>query len=185
MEQKESFVIPGEVVKTNKRLGYGLYTEGGAVYSSVVGNLKESVDKAFIEPENIVVEVRRSDTIIGEIEVVRDKAVVVKILKIVGKQRSLPTGGMGIIRVMDISSGYTENARDEFKIGDVIKAEVTQILPNDIILTTKNPNLGVVEGYCSHCRGILKLDNGRLVCTVCGKTEKRKTSRDYLLKEGE
>ena len=185
MEQKENFVVPGEAVKTDKRLGYGLYTEGGATYSSVVGNMKESTDKAFVEPENNVVEIRRGETVIGTIEVVRDKAVVVKILKVVGKQRSLPTESMGIIRVMDISSGYTESAKDEFKIGDVIKAEVTQILPNDIILTTKNPNLGVIEGYCSNCRGILKSDSGKLVCTVCGKTEKRKTSRDYLLKEGE
>ncbi|MBN2517493.1 MAG: exosome complex RNA-binding protein Csl4 [Candidatus Altiarchaeota archaeon] len=185
MEQEEGFVIPGQMVKTDKRPGHGLYAEKGNVYSALVGNMKESTDKAFVEPGNSIVEVKRGDTIIGTIETVRDKAVVVKILKVVGKQRALPTGGFGIIRVMDIANGYTENAKDEFKIGDVIKAEVAEVLPNDTILTTKSPNLGVIEGYCSSCRGILKSEAGKLVCTVCSKVERRKVSRDYLLKEGE
>lgn len=183
--EKEEFVVPGQVVKTDKRLGHGLYSEGGGVYSSLTGTLKESPDKAFVEPNNSIVEVRGGDTVIGSVEAVRDKIVVVKILKVVGKQRSLPTEDFGIIKVMDIAQGYTESAKDEFKIGDIVKAEVSQVLPNDVILTTKGANLGVIEGYCSQCRGILNLDKERLVCAVCGKVEKRKTSRDYLIKSEE
>jgi exosome complex RNA-binding protein Csl4 len=178
--EKEEFVIPGQAIKTDKRLGYGLYTEGGNIYSSVTGTLKESPDKAFVEPTNSIVEVKRGDTVIGSVETVRDKIVVVKIMKVVGKQRSLPTEDYGIIKVMDIAQGYTESAKDEFKIGDIVKAEVSEVLPNDVILTTKGANLGVIEGYCSECRGILKSENGKLACTVCGRVEKRKTSRDYL-----
>jgi exosome complex component CSL4 len=107
----------------------------------------------------------------------------VRILKVVGKHRTLPTEPFGVIRVMDIAPRYTERASDEFKIGDVIRAEVAQVLPNDVVLTTKSPNLGVIEGYCSKCRGILEMQGEKLVCSVCGKSDPRKVSNDYLIKK--
>jgi len=176
-------VLPGQEVKTDKRLGYGLYSEGGKTYASVVGDMKESPDRSFVEPENSIVEVKRGDTVICAVESVKDKVVLVKVLKVVGKKRSLPREDYGVIRVMDISSGYTDSAKDEFKIGDFIKAEVKQVLPNDIILTTKGNNLGVIEGYCSECRGILEMKDNKLVCNNCGKENPRKVSADYLVKE--
>ncbi len=177
----EKFVMPGEVVETDKKMGYGLYNEEGKVYAALAGNVKEAGEMMFIESGNPIVEIKKGDHVIASVENVKEKVVLVKILKVVGKQRSLPTEDFGVIRVMDIAPGYTEKASDEFKIGDIIKAEVAQVLPDDVILTTKSPNLGVIEGYCSQCRGILQMKDGKLVCSVCGKSERRKTSRDYLL----
>jgi len=179
----EKSVLPGDEVKTDKRLGYGLYSEGGKTYASVMGEFKETGDKAVVEPENSVVEVQVGDTVICSVESVKDKVVLVKVMKVVGKKRSLPREDYGVIRVMDISSGYTESAKDEFKIGDFIKAEVKEVLPNDIILSTKSPNMGVIEGYCDECRGILDAKGEKLVCENCGKENRRKVSRDYLVKE--
>lgn len=174
-------VMPGDAVDAGKRPGSGLYTEGGKTYASVAGLVKEAGDQTVVESKNPVVEIRNGDTVIASVESTKEKVVLVKILKVVGKQRSLPTEDYGVIRVMDIAPRYTEKASDEFKIGDIIKAEVMQVLPNDVILTTKSPNLGVIEGYCSHDRGILRMDGDRLVCSICGRTERRKASRDYLL----
>jgi exosome complex component CSL4 len=173
--------MPGDVVETTKKAGFGLYTEEGKTYAALAGSLKEGSDSATVESKNPVVEIHRGDHIIASVENVKEKVVLVKILKVVGKQRTLPTEDFGVVRVMDIAPGYTEKASDEFKIGDIIKAEVAQVLPDDVILTTKSPNLGVIEAYCSQCRGILQMKDGKLVCSVCGKTERRKTSRDYLL----
>lgn len=180
----ENFVMPGDVVKTDKKIGPGLYNEGGAVYAAVAGSLKDLGDKVAVEARNPVVEIRNGDVVIASVESVKEKVVLVKILKVVGKQRTLPTEDYGVVRVMDIAQGYTERASDEFKVGDIIKAEVAQVLPDDVLLTTKGPNLGVIEGYCSQCRGILKMEGEKLVCSICGKTERRKTSRDYLLVKG-
>jgi exosome complex component CSL4 len=177
----EKIVLPGDVVKTDKRPGTGLYTENGVVYSSAAGVLNEGDDKTSVEPMNPVVELHKGDTVICTVENVKDKIVLVKIMKVVGKNRTLPNEDFGVVRVMDIASGYTDRASDEFKIGDIIKAEVLQVLPDDVVMTTKGPNLGVIEGYCSKCRSILEMDGDQLVCSVCGKKEKRKTSRDYLI----
>jgi len=177
----EKIVMPGEILETDKKAGYGVYAEGGKLYSSLAGSLKEGADNVSVESGNAVVEIKKGDHVIASVEKVKEKVVLVKILKVVGKQRSLPTEDYGVIRVMDIAPGYTEKASDEYKIGDILKAEVAQVLPDDVILTTKSPNLGVIEGYCSQCRGILQMKDGKLVCSICGKTERRKTSRDYLL----
>lgn len=177
----EKFVMPGEVVTTDKKAGFGLYSEDGKTYAALAGNVKEAGDSVIVESGNPIVEIKRGDNVIASVENVKEKVVLVKILKVVGKQRSLPTEDYGVIRVMDIAPGYTEKASDEYKIGDIIKAEVAQVLPDDVILTTKSPNLGVIEGYCSQCRGILQMKDGKLVCSICGKNERRKTSRDYLL----
>jgi len=177
----DRFVMPGDVVETTKKAGFGLYSEDGKVIAALAGALKEVGDSVTVESGNPVVEIRKGDHVIASVENVKEKVVLVKILKVVGKQRTLPTEDYGVIRVMDIAPGYTEKASDEFKIGDVIKAEVAQVLPDDVILTTKSPNLGVIEGYCSQCRGILQMKDGKLVCSICGRTERRKTSRDYLL----
>ncbi len=178
----EKFVTPGDEVKTEKKPGSGLYEEGGKKFALAAGTLKEGDREAFVEPINPPVDVKKGDTVIVSVESARDKIVLVKMLKVVGKQRTLPTRGIGVIRVMDISPGYTDRASDEFKAGDVVKAEVAEVLPDDVVMTTKGPNLGVIEGYCAHCRGILRMEGeGKLVCTVCGKPAKRKASRDYLI----
>lgn len=181
----EKFVMPGEVVKTQKKVGSGLYTEDGQTYAALTGTLKESEDRASVEPINPLVEIHRGDTVIASVESIKgEKVVLVKILKVVGKQRTLPTEDFGVIRVMDIAPGYTEKASDEFKIGDIVKTEVLDVLPDDVVMTTKGPNLGVIEGYCSKCRSILEMDGDKLVCSICGRTERRKVSKDYLIKKG-
>ena len=180
------FVIPGDPVKTEKKPGQGLYSEGGHVFAATAGMFKENESGAMVDATNPIVEVKRGDTVIVSVESVKEKVVLVKVMKVVGKQRALPTEDFGVIRVMDIAPGYTEKASDEFKVGDIVKAEVLQVLPNDIVMTTKGPTLGVIEGYCSECRGMLEQDKeGKLVCNICGRTDRRKLSRDYLVKKGE
>ncbi len=182
----EKFVIPGDVVKTQKGTGPGLYTENGQTYAALAGILKEDDKMVSVESINPLVEVHEGDTVIASVEAIKgEKVVLVKILKVVGKQRTLPTEDYGVIRVMDIAPGYTEKASDEFKVGDIVKAEVMYVLPDDIILTTKGPNLGVIEGYCSRCRSILRMKGDRLFCDICDRFERRKVSRDYLIKKGE
>jgi exosome complex component CSL4 len=179
----DKFVLPGELIKTDKKIGSGAYNEDGKVYASVAGVVKEDEIIVTVEAKNQLVSLHRGDLVIASVEGVKEKVVLVKIKKVVGKNRTLPTEDFGVIRVMDIAPRYTERASDEFKVGDIIKAEVVQVLPNDVIMTTKGPNLGVIEGYCGRCRGILELDGEKLTCSICGKDEKRKISRDYLLKK--
>ncbi len=181
----EKLVMPGEVIKTKKKPGAGVYEENGALYAAVTGTLVEGDEKVTVEAGNPLNTLQRGDEVIVTVESVKEKIVLVKIMKTVGKQRSLPDEPFGVIRVMDIAPRYTEKASDEFKVGDIVKAEIAQIVPNDVIMTTKNPNLGVIEGYCEYDRGLLRMEGDKLVCTICGKTNRRKTSSDYLLKKEE
>jgi len=52
-------------------------------------------------------------------------------------------------------------------------------------LSTVNKELGVMKAYCGNCRTVLKVDNGKLKCPKCERTETRKLSsrlrnRHYL-----
>jgi len=178
------FVLPGEAVNVDKKLGYGLYSEGDKVYSSVPGVLKDLPGKTIVEPSNSITEVKNNDVVICSVEITRDKVVVCRILKVVGKQRGIATDVTGVIKVMDIDSGYVESAKEEFKIGDMVKAKVVQIpTTGDVSLATKGKELGVIEGFCSECRSLLLLDGEKLVCSNCGKVAHRKVSGDYLIKK--
>lgn len=68
---------------------------------------------------------------------------------------------------------------DVVRPGDYVKAKV---LNNSIPyqLTLKEPDLGVVEAYCSVCGGLLYRSGDVLVCSLCGNREKRKTSLSYI-----
>lgn len=185
MQEKEGseFVVPGQLIESDKQPGQGVYKEGGKTYASVVGEVKNLSERVFVKPSNEVVELQRGDAVIGNVETVRDKMVVVRILKVVGKSRTLPTERFGVVKITDISNSYIDKAQDEFKIGDVVKALVVQVLPNDVLLSTKKGEMGVIEAYCSQCRGLLELADGKLVCSVCGKSERRRMSSDYLIKK--
>ena len=75
-----------------------------------------------------------------------------------------------------------ERLSDLFKIGDILETRVAEVMAYGIDLTTKDPELGVIKGYCTKCRGSLQLFGETLKCVACGNPEDRKISSNYTVK---
>jgi len=87
-----------------------------------------------------------------------------------------------MLPIRNVSRQYVESLRDNFRIGDLIKAKIARAGPLGIDLTTAEPGLGVIKAFCTRCRHPLHLFGRTLKCLGCGHTERRKVSKDYLLK---
>ena len=65
------------------------------------------------------------------------------------------------------------------RTGDIIRAKVISEKNQIYHLTTVEPDLGVVYGFCSRCGNLLEQKHRDMHCTKCGNIEDRKTALDY------
>jgi len=87
-----------------------------------------------------------------------------------------------MLPIRNVSTRYVERLKDEFKIGDLIKAKVVKASSLGIDLATDDFSFGVVKAFCSKCRHPLQLFGQSLRCLNCGSSERRKVSSDYFVK---
>jgi len=183
----KKMVLPGEELSTAEEFenGENTFESKDMIYSDSVGEVK-------FDPANYEVKVVKKKTvklfhpgtrIYGKITGIRKSSVSVKILEAYdGKEPRVFSKSRASIMISVVSSDYVKNLRDNFRIGDIIVAEVEEVKPYGINLKTNKPELGVVKAYCSKCRKPMQLSNGKLMCTGCGSIEQRKLSSEYSLK---
>jgi len=182
---KESgrFVVPGErlgVIEEFTPDERGTYTEGGVVYSKIVGRtLLDVLNKQVsVYPLARRVSVPRPGSVVtGQVSGVQSKQATVRIMKI-GK-RDISGFFTGLLHISDVSPGYVETMFDVCKLGDILRARVVSDKNRTYHLSTADIDLGVVYALCSECGGILVLQGQRLRCPNCGKAERRKFVLDY------
>ena len=187
VELTKKIVLPGEELSTAEEFeeGENTFEENDLVYS-------DSVGVAEFDPKNYRVKVVKKKsvklfhpgtTVYGIVTGVRKNSVHVKILEAYDKKVArIFTKSNASIMISAISRDYVKNIHDQFKIGDIVKAEVADVKPYGVNLRTDKPELGVVRAYCSKCRKPLHLSHGKLMCTSCGSIENRKLSSEYSLK---
>jgi exosome complex component CSL4 len=180
MEAK--MVLPGDQIATAEEFepGEGTYERDGLVFASTPGVL-------VLDPENRVAKVRAfnppaelkiGDIVYGVIDDIRGMMATATILAIHGRPRQISGESDGTIHISNVSEEYTEDIRDMYRLGDIIRAKVIQVKPS-VQLTTAEPILGVVKALCSVCRGPLELRGRDLYCPRDERTERRKLAADY------
>jgi exosome complex component CSL4 len=180
MEPK--MVLPGDEIAVAEEFepGEGTYERGGLVFASTPGVL-------YLDPENRVAKVRPfnppaelkvGDIVYGVVDDIRGMMATASILAIHGRPRQISGESQGTIHISNVSEEYTEDIRDMYRLGDVIRAKVIQVKPS-VQLTTAEPTLGVVKALCSICRGPLELRGRELYCPRDERTERRKLAADY------
>lgn len=183
----KKIVMPGDELSTAEEFedGENTFQEHDTVFS-------DSMGEAEFDSKNYEVRVRKRKNvklfhpgtrIYGVVTGVRKSSVSIKILEAYdGKEPRVFTRSHASIMISAISRDYVKNIRGEFKIGDIVVAEVEDVKPYGTNLRTNKPNLGVLRAYCTKCRRPLHLSHGKLMCTGCGSIEQRKLSSDYSLK---
>lgn len=178
----EKFVVPGEIVATAEEFvpGLGTYESDGKIIASEAGSLVLDVknNTAYVTPRNPVTEPKKKDRVLAAISDVKSSMAICDILSIEGVSRQITGDTEATLHVSTISSQYVETVSSAVRVGDVIRAEVTQAQPSTQ-LTTVNGHLGVVLAHCGRCKNVLKLKEKSLYCDECERYEKRKIADDY------
>ncbi|CAB48976.1 exosome complex RNA-binding protein Csl4 [Pyrococcus abyssi] len=179
------FVLPGDYLGVIEEYlpGEGVIVEDGNLYSARAGWVKINKDKVEIslEPASSVPPIpKKGDIVYARVIDVKQQAVLLRMIKIEGQEnREIATSKLAGIHISQVKDGFVEDLRNEFKIGDIVRARVIADEKSPIQLTTKDPDLGVVYALCSKCRTPLVRKGNQLVCPRCGNVETRKISTLY------
>ena len=180
MEAK--MVLPGDQIAVAEEFepGQGTYERNGLVFASTPGVLQLDVQNrvARVRPFNPPAELQVGDIVYGVVDDIRGMMATATVSAIHGRDRQISGENEGTIHISNVSEEYTEDIRDMYHLGDIIRAKVVQVKPS-VQLTTAEPDLGVVKAFCGQCRGTLELRGRDLFCPRCELTERRKLARDY------
>jgi exosome complex component CSL4 len=179
---KSRIVIPGEEIATTEEFlaGDGTYESKGKIFSSFLGtvNLDTGEKVASVEPINPLVLLKPEDIVIARVTDVRSSMVIADVVRVEGRDRKITGETMGALHISKISQGYTEDVRREYRIGDIIRAQVEQVKPS-LQLFTGREDLGVLLALCTRCRMPLVKKDENLFCKNCQRTEMRRASPEY------
>ncbi len=180
MEAK--MVLPGDQIAVAEEFepGEGTYERNGLVFAATPGVLLlDAANRvARVRAFNPPAELHVGDIVYGVVDDIRGMMATATILAIHGRTRQISGESEGTIHISNVSEDYTEDIRDMYRLGDVIRAKVIQVKPS-LQLTTAEANLGVVKALCSVCRGPLEMRGRELYCPRDERTERRKLAADY------
>ncbi|MDD5473215.1 MAG: exosome complex RNA-binding protein Csl4 [Candidatus Methanoperedens sp.] len=181
--EKGKTVFPGELIGTCEEFAprSGTYVDKGNIYAAVSGIVKINPKELSISVSpvtNTPPYLQVGDIVIGQVTDVKDSVALVEIAGIKGKgEREIVNADQAAIHVSNVKDAYVKELYYEFAPFDIVKARVIDM--RNMRLTTVNKELGVMKAYCGNCRTVLKIDNGKLKCPKCERTETRKLSSDY------
>lgn len=181
--EEGKFVLPGDLIGTSEEFTakQGSFEYKGNIYASVTGIVKINEKERLISVfpvTNTPSYLHVGDIVIGRVVGVKGSFVLVEIAHIKGKgEREIVNIENAVIHVSNVKDAYVKDMYNEFAPFDIVKAEVIDL--KSMHLSTISKELGVMKAYCSHCRTVLRIDNGKLKCPVCGRIETRKLSSHY------
>jgi len=137
---------------------------------------------AKVSSQKSVRNMKPGDEVYGIITDVMDSKALVAVVPISDDKRiRFSPGDTAALRVQDIADRYVKFVKDEFRVGDLIRARVVSTT-NGIDLTTQgSSDYGVIKAFCSKCRNVLVLKENKLMCRDCERPETRKLSKYYLV----
>lgn len=175
-------VMPGEEIATSEEFvaGEGTYEREGKILASVTGRVE--LDKgemvARVKGLNPPRLLNVGDTILGEVTDVRGTMVNIQSIAPEEDGRRMTGQDMGTIHISKVTDGRSDDLRELFRLGDVVRAKVIQVKPS-LQLTTAGPDLGVLKAFCTKCRAPMTLKKAELTCDNCERTERRKLAKGY------
>ena len=167
--------VPGEAITTEEEFSAGNQTfeENGVIKASVLGRaVFDDINREVSISGNAINTAGVGDIVFGRVAFVKDSMVVIDLVKGENGKKIIVTKGQLPIR--NVAHGYISNLKQYFKVGDSVKAKISEIKDSIADLETKDTGLGVIMAFCSTCRKELKYSNGKMACFNCGNVEQRK-----------
>lgn len=179
--------LPGEpICKEEEYLAHkGVYVdENGVVRATTVGELvyDNANRRILVKPVKELKIPKAGEIVVGYVDSMRDD---VAFIKIVGYDltKTFKHSFTGVLHISQVVDTRGDTLYNYMRLGDLVKVKVlNSYIP--ILVTAKEPKLGVMLAFCSKCGSELYRDGHKLKCGVCGNTETRKTSLDYMKNRG-
>jgi len=183
---RKKVVIPGEMLAIAEEFTAceNAFQEGEKIYASTIGvaEYDKKSHEVRVQGRKNVKPFAPGCRVIGQVLAVRKSRVLVKLFEAMeGPEPRVLTQSYATLFISNVDNRFVEDLTQEFKIGDIIAAEIDSIKPYGLYLRTDKPSLGVIRAYCSKCRAPLYLKDNKLFCKRCGSIEKRKLSVEYTL----
>jgi len=177
----KKFVVPGDFVGTEEEFlpGEGTFVEQEKIYSAITGDSTEAARKLSVMQKRPLRALSIGTTIIGRVENVVEPIALVSMLIGEGEHRYGETDDYAVLHASMIRKGFVKNVRDEYKIGDIIRAKIVDMRNGEMRLSTDADNLGAIKAFCAACRHPLKVESGIIQCESCGNKDNRKLANDY------
>jgi exosome complex component CSL4 len=180
---KHKLVMPGDQLSTSEELlpGDGTFEENGIIRAARIGTyvVNEKHRTAEVKPATSTpVVLARGDTVLAKVIMAKSTMIIVEVVHVAGKPRSISGDTDATIHVKEIAQGFIKEASSEYKAEDYIRARVIQVKPS-VQLETKDRNLGAIRALCSKCRHLLVKKGNILECENCGNKEHRRIAEDY------
>lgn len=166
-------VGPGEVYAESA----STYVENDEVYASTMGVLDE--EARGLRTKFRKIPFTKGTIVYGIVTSVFENFAIVSIVPEKSPEGKLSGADEGKILVKNASRDYTRSMRDAFRAGDIIRAKVTEVDGDTLMLTTAYPEYGVLKAFCSRDKAPLDRAGRDLVCPVCKGRERRKIANDY------
>ena len=160
-------VVPGEFIGTEEEYiaGEGTFSENERIYAKIAGELSDTARKLSVSQEKPLQALGVGSVIIGRVENVVEPIALVSIATGSDmKDRFGETSDYAVLHASMIKRGYVKNVRDEYKIGDIVRAKIADLRNGEFRLATDSDELGAIEAFCAKCRHPMKLESVMLKC---------------------
>jgi exosome complex component CSL4 len=176
-------VFPGDVLATSEELlpGPGTHDDGTNIIATRIGDFRIEPNemRAIVEPKTSVpANLQVGDHVLGEITMIKPAMAGVEVLAIIGQTRVIVGDTNGTLHVSKIAKRYVRDVGNEYRLGDIIRAEVISVKPS-VQLSTEAERGGCIFALCLRCRFGLKKAANALECPNCGRRETRNIAPDY------
>ncbi len=175
--------VPGKLLGTEEEFLAGANTvqEGSDIYASVIGSadFREKIAKvrqAVLVPTAL----KPGDIVIGRIEEIFEPVALISVGLLKDEKngtRQLALPGYAVLHASRVKNGYVKNIHDEVKIGDILRARVEELKKDDVALTIKDDDLGVIKAFCTQCRSPMERKGELFYCGACDLSERRKQAK--------
>lgn len=179
---KDKPVFPGDKLSVIEVLqdGVGAYQHDGDVRSAELGeahfDLKNRRVKVKKKTPELKLPVEGLD-VIAEVGSVMRRDARVDIFIIGDNEISSPFTGE--IHISGVERQFAKDMTMAMRNGDIIKAKVINTKNKMIQLSVNGPEYGVIYAYCTRCGTVLEMQKGRLNCSKCDRSERRKFASTY------
>ena len=181
MEKK--LVVPGDFIGTEEEYlsGSGTFADKEKIYATISGETHDEARKLSVLQNRALRSLEVGTVVIGTIENIVEPIVLVSITSGSDGRESRfgETPDYAVLHASMIKRGYVKNVRDEYRIGDIIRAKIADVRNGELRLATDSDELGAIKAFCPKCRHPMKLESAILKCESCDWKDNRKIAKDY------
>ncbi len=167
--------FPGEEIAIEEEYSAGKKTfeENGSIKASVYGELiLDDMNREADIKGKMLEAVDIGDIVYGKITTIKESSAVVELIK--AENNKVLCNTRAQLPVRNVSKEYVTNLSEYYKVGDFLKARISNVDKYSTDIATNETGLGVMNAYCSKCKNNLSYSNEKMMCLNCGNVETRK-----------